>query len=141
MKKIINFVTIEAAPERVYEALTTQAGLAGWWSTKVQVEPGQGGLVRFRFVDDFHPQMRVTALAPDRRVAWTCEAGHPNWQDNTFSFELDPRGGGTGLMFVQVYAQELGDEVYGVYNFNWGYYLESLRRLCETGKGVPFQAS
>src|SRR5262249_28032029 len=49
--------------------------------------------------------------------------------------------GETGLTFVQVYAQELSDEVYGTYNFNWGYYLGSLKSLCETGTGTPFQAS
>jgi hypothetical protein len=35
---------------------------------------------------------------------------------------------------------ELADDYYGVYNFNWGYYLESLRLLCVTGTGKPFQA-
>jgi len=44
-------------------------------------------------------------------------------------------------MFVQEYAQELSDEVYGTYNFNWGYYLGSLKRLCEEGIGTPFAAS
>jgi hypothetical protein len=27
------------------------------------------------------------------------------------------------------------------YTYSWGYYLESLRRCCETGAGKPFQAS
>jgi len=43
-------------------------------------------------------------------------------------------------MFEQVSAQELSDQVYGTYNFNWGYYLGSLKRLCETGTGTPFNA-
>jgi hypothetical protein len=44
------------------------------------------------------------------------------------------------LRFWQEYAVELADDYYGVYNFNWGYYLESLRLLCVTGTGKPFQA-
>ena len=47
-------------------------------------------------------------------------------------------GSGTLLQFVQEYAQELSDETYGTYNFNWGYYLNSLKLLCETGEGTPF---
>jgi hypothetical protein len=35
------------------------------------------------------------------------------------------------------YARELDDVNYGIYNYNWAYYLESLRKLCETGKGEP----
>ncbi len=56
-------------------------------------------------------------------------------------FELKQVEGETGLMFVQEYAQELSDEVYGTYNFNWGYYLGSLKRLCEEGIGTPFAAA
>jgi hypothetical protein len=42
------------------------------------------------------------------------------------------------LVFEQGYARELSDEVYGIYNFNWGYYLNSLKLLCEKGVGAPF---
>jgi hypothetical protein len=65
---------------------------------------------------------------PDRRVEWVCVAGHANWQDNGFTFALHERKGETLVMFSQDYARELSDEVYGIYNFNWGYYLNSLIR-------------
>jgi len=139
MKKIIHFVHVKAPPQEVYRALTTRDGLAGWWSTNVRVEPGVGGIVDFRFIEVFNPDMEVTRLDENRRVEWKCVGGHDEWRDNTFSFELRDQDGETGLMFVQVYAQELSDEVYGTYNFNWGYYLGSLKKLCETGQGTPFQ--
>ncbi len=138
MKKIIHAVHVHAAPARVYGALTTVEGLAGWWSKKVTVEPGVGGLVRFTFAGDFHPHMKQTALDTNRRVAWTCVDGHDNWSDNTFSFALNERDGETMLQFEQQYARELTDEAYGIYNFNWGYYLSSLKALCEQGEGTPF---
>lgn len=47
--------------------------------------------------------------------------------------------GRTRLRFRQEYAQELADDDYGIYNYNWGYYPDSLRLLVETGKGKPFQ--
>ena len=139
MKKIIHYVAIHAEAAQVFRNLTTREGLAGWWSTDVNVEPGVGGVIRFRFLEHFKPRMEVTALEESRLVGWTCVDGHDNWRDNTFSFELRPEGADTGLMFVQLYAQELDDEVYGTYNFNWGYYLGSLKQLCETGTGTPFQ--
>ena len=85
--------------------------------------------------------MKVKQLATDQRVEWQCVDGHDNWRDNTFSFDLQEDKGETGLMFIQEYAQELSDEVYGTYNFNWGYYLNSLKRMCEDGAGTPFTAS
>ena len=122
----------------MYEALTTADALSKWWTTKVTVEEGTGGLIRFTFHSDFHPEMKQTALEPNLLVCWTCIAVHPNWQNNTFEFTLTERNSETLVQFVQEYVQELSDETYGTYNFNWGYYLNSLKLLCETGTGTPF---
>ena len=140
MKKIIHFLRIHAAPESVFNAITTEAGLSSWWSTAVSIDQTDS-VIHFRFAGDFNPDMKVTKIEANRLVEWSCTAGHDNWQENTFSFELREISSETNLMFVQVYAQELSDEVYGTYNFNWGYYLQSLKLLCETGKGTPFKAT
>ena len=76
-----------------------------------------------------------------RELEWRCVSGHEPWQDSTFRFQLAALDDGRArLRFWQDYAVELADDYYGVYNFNWGYYLESLRLLCVTGTGKPFQA-
>ena len=105
MKKIIHFARIHAAPNAVYQGLTTETGLSGWWSTAVHVEPGEHGQISFRFAGDFNPVMQVMHLAADRRVEWQCVAGHDNWKDNKFSFELREERGETDLMFIQEYAR------------------------------------
>ena len=46
---------------------------------------------------------------------------------HAFRFELGDKGDGTIVRFWQDYARELSDDDYGTYNFNWCYYLESLR--------------
>jgi len=140
MKKIIHFLRIHASPEKVYAALTGENGLRSWWSTAVDIDQATN-IIHFHFAGGFNPDMRVTELNANRLVAWQCVHGHQNWQDNTFSFALRDVSGETGLMFTQIYAQELSDEVYGTYNFNWGYYLQSLKLLCETGTGTPFKAA
>ncbi|MDX1396020.1 MAG: SRPBCC domain-containing protein [Gemmatimonadota bacterium] len=139
MKTIIHTAHIHASPSDVYRALTTEKGVTGWWTTRASVEPGTGGLIRFTFHGDFHPHMEQTRLDEPENVEWTCVAGHDNWQDNRFSFALRERGGETSLRFTQRYAQELDDDIYGTYNFNWGYYLLSLKKLCEEGEGTPFE--
>jgi hypothetical protein len=100
-------------------------------------EPGE--LVRWTFAGDFNPVMKITELNPPSVLEWECISGHTNWQDNHFRFELaslNPNR--TRLRFWQHYATELSDDDYGTYNFNWGYYLESLRALCAVGTGKPF---
>jgi uncharacterized protein YndB with AHSA1/START domain len=138
MKQIIHAVHIHAAPPVVYRALTTEAGLRGWWTTKVDADEREGGVIKFTFAGDFHPQMKQIALNPGRSVKWVCADGHDNWKDNRFTFMLEPRNSETLLMFSQDYARELSDETYGIYNFNWGYYLNSLKQFVEKNSGVPF---
>lgn len=141
MKTILHTVDIRAAaPEKVFEALTTEKGLAGWWTTTVHADVRLGGVVDFEFGATFNPDMEITELEAPRLLAWKCVGGHEPWIDNTFRFTIEPRGEGTILFFRQEYARELDEEEYGRYNFNWGYYLESLRRLVETGAGNPYDA-
>jgi uncharacterized protein YndB with AHSA1/START domain len=138
MKVIMHTVAMKAPRRRVYDALATRAGLQAWWTTTVTGEGALGGTLVFRFADVFKPEMRVDALEPDRTVRWTCVGGEPNWHDNVFIFDLTEGNELTTLMFRQEYARELDDRTYGEFNYNWGYYLTSLKSLCETGTGAPF---
>lgn len=140
MKTIIHVVDIDAPREKVFNAITTEGGLSNWWTTVVSVQEGLGGIIDFRFIEGFNPDMKVTHLDQNRLLHWQCVGGHRNWQDNTFSFELKDLEAKSRLIFRQNYSVELDDEVYGTYNFNWAYYLDSLRLYCETGSGKPFQA-
>jgi uncharacterized protein YndB with AHSA1/START domain len=141
MKTIHPVVDIDAPTATVWTSLTDAAPLAGWWSTKVQAPaPAVGAQVHWTFAGDFNPVMEITSLDADRELVWRCVAGHDPWNDSRFRFqldELDPAR--TRLRFWQDYAVELSDDAYGIYNFNWGYYLESLRLLASTGTGRPFQ--
>jgi uncharacterized protein YndB with AHSA1/START domain len=141
MKTIIHVVDVAVPRERIFEALTTVDGLAAWWTTKVAGDAGPGGLIDFTFDGQvFNPDMRVTEHSAPSLVGWRCVGGVDQWADNTFRFELAPRDVATRVRFRQDYAAELSDDEYGIYNYNWAYYLESLRLHCETGTGKPFQA-
>jgi hypothetical protein len=144
MKTIHHVVDIDAAPGRVWSALTDLTDLAGWWSTKVGETGGSGvgSRLNWTFFGDFNPVMEITAIEDGTEVDWVCVSGHEPWQDGQFRFRIaGTEDGRTRLRFWQEYAIELADDYYGVYNFNWGYYLESLRLLCVTGTGKPFQVS
>ncbi len=141
MKTILHTCDIGSGEfEEVFRALATEDGLAGWWTTKVSADVRVGGVIDFTFGATFNPDMEITKLDPAGFVKWKCLGGHDPWLGNTFEFRLERREHGTTLFFRQEYAQELNDEEYGRYNYNWGYYLESLRLLVETGRGKPYLA-
>ena len=71
----------------------------------------------------FPPGTSTDFASPGRRGVSTIPGGDTKFRSHSFR---------------QEYAQELSDETYGTYNFNWGYYLNSLKLLCETGTGTPF---
>jgi hypothetical protein len=129
--------SISRSSRRPSGVLTTVNGLTGWWTTKAEGDPTRGGVINFTFSDDFNPDMRVDVIESGL-VEWTCVGGHEPWAGNRFRFEFT---GSSPVSFEmrQEYARELDDRVYGFYNFNWGYYLDSLRLLVETGTGKPFQ--
>jgi uncharacterized protein YndB with AHSA1/START domain len=70
MKTIIHFFRIHSRPAKVYKALTTEAGLSGWWTPLVTVGPAPPAVIHFRFAGDFNPDMQVTKLEQDQRVEW-----------------------------------------------------------------------
>jgi uncharacterized protein YndB with AHSA1/START domain len=143
MKTIHHVVDIDAGNDSVWSALTEADRMAQWWSTKVSTpKAAVGAKVAWTFAGDFNPVMEITTLEERRQLDWRFIGGHDYWKDNTFRFELVGLDDGrTRLRFWQEYAVELSDDDYGVYNFNWGYYLESLRLLCATGSGKPFEAA
>ena len=142
MKSIHHVVDMDAAPERLWWALTEPEGLAGWWSTRVEVPKFEvGAVTRWTLAGDFNPDMELVGFERASAVTWRCVGGHRPWRNSTFRFEWGSLDADRSrLRFWQEYAVELDDDAYGVYNFNWGYYLESLRLLCVEGTGKPFDA-
>lgn len=143
MKTIHHLVEIDAPAAEVHAALTSAEGLSSWW-TSVGVDapapPSVGDVVTLRFVEGrFNPEMTITELVPGKLLSWRCSGGHDPWADNDFRFEISDDGEKQSrLRFWQHYATELDDDAYGTYNYNWGYYLDSLRLHCESGEGKPF---
>lgn len=129
---------ITAPREKVYEALTTIEGLAGWWTKQTSGESKVNGIVEFRFGQQFFNKMKVKELKPNESVTWECVGGADDWMGTIFTFKLDENEGKTRVRFEQANWKEAND-FYAACNFSWGRFMESLRNLCQTGKGSPFE--
>jgi uncharacterized protein YndB with AHSA1/START domain len=132
---------IQAPPEAVFASITTADGLSSWWTTKVQADSAEpGSLLMFTFRGPFRPQLRITEIEPPVRVTWEGVSGHDAWGATTIRFQLDRIDEGTMVRFWHHIGPDLSRDSVASANFNWGYYLESLRLLCETGRGKPYQS-
>ena len=141
MNLIHHLFDIQAPPERVFRSITTADGLASWWTTKVRADSAEvGSLFLFTFGGPFNPQLRITRIEPRSRLVWEGVSGHDAWGSTTIEFSLDPIDNGTMVRFWHQMGLELPEDAVASANFNWGYYLDSLRLFCETGEGKPYRS-
>ncbi len=129
-------VEIETSPKALYEALTSQTGLASWWTPMTTTEPTVGSVAKFRFGDGSSgADMRIDELEPTKRVAWTCVDGP--WPKMQFIFSIAPHQRGAVLTFDHLGWPEVND-FYRHCNTKWGYFLaSSLKPYLESGNGAP----
>ena len=137
MAAIKHLFHINAPREKVYKALTTIDGLSGWWTEGTSGESKLGGVIDFRFGAHGVNKMKVIELKENESVVWECIDSHPEWIGTVLSFKLDENDGKTRVRFTHDKWKEAND-FYAGCCFSWGRYMESLRQLCQTGKGEAF---
>lgn len=137
LKSICHRLLIEAPAETVYEALTTQKGLQGWWTPDTTAKPEPGSISRFSFGPDYFKEMKIEELKPYSKVKWLCLKGYEEWIGTTLVFELEPHAKGTILLFHhggwKAYTSEFAS-----CSYHWALFFRSLKLLCETGRGLPY---
>lgn len=135
MPEIRHNVIIKTTPEKVYEAITTQEGLANWWAKQTIAKPEVGFVNIFTF-GTFRNEMKVIILNPNKKVEWKCINSIEEWIDTNISFDLEEKEGHTLLRFTQSGWRAVTDTFAGC-NYDWGRFMTSLKLFCETGTGTP----
>ena len=131
MAEIKHQIPIKAAPQQVYAALATQAGLRGWWTADTTADEKVGGKAEFGFDRrDMVFRMNIDKLEPEKRVVWTCRGDHPEWDGTILAWELTQEDGGTTLRFTQSGWKEISDFC-ATCNSTWGELMYRLKNYVE----------
>ena len=136
---------LAASPAAVYAALSTQAGLRGWWTQTCEVQEVEGGSATFRF-GAHHKTMRIDRLDPGREVRWTCVQAHievaglppDEWVGTTIAFRLAPSGHAGTRLDVEHLGLTPQLACWELCRTGWEQFLASLQALVEQGRGAPF---
>jgi uncharacterized protein YndB with AHSA1/START domain len=141
MVNIIHRVGIKAPIEKVYEALSTINGIAGWWTqlTSGNSEPGETIVVRFLTPageEKGSMHMEVKAMQPNKMVAWKITEGPTEWIDTNATFDLHVEDDYTIVLFGHRNWRE-AVEFTSHCSMKWAIFLLSLKEYVETGKGRP----
>ncbi len=141
MAEIIHRVGIKASPDKVFKALSTIEGLAGWWTENTRGVAAVGKIIVFQFHDpngkiigEF--EMDVLEQEPFKRVQWKCKKGPAEWVGTEVTFDLKQENDFTIVLFGHRKWRE-SVEFTAHCNTKWGVFLMSLKELIETGTGKP----
>ncbi len=138
MANIKHYLIIKAPAEKVYEAITSQQGLRDWWTTGTDAKPKIGYINHFKFGKEYFNKMKIVNLESPNEVLWECIDGDKEWLGTNISFELIKNDESTTLRFSHTnWADET--DFFASCTYHWGRYMESLKLLCETGKGTPYK--
>ena len=136
MVDILHRIGVEAStPERVYEALTTVDGLAGWWTDDTKGSSRVGDVLAFRFPNGGF-DMEVVDLQPAERVTWRVVDGPGEWIGTTVDWRLQQVGNWTIVLFAHEGWAEPVEFMHHC-STKWATFLVSLKALLETGQGSP----
>jgi uncharacterized protein YndB with AHSA1/START domain len=141
MIDIIHRIGIKASASKVYAAVATPEGVAGWWSQETAGDSSVGGTIRVLFRNPSGEpigrfELEVVELVPDQRVRWRVKAGPEEWIGTDIVFSLAQVGDSTIVQFGHQNWRE-AVEFTAHCSMKWATFLLSLRELVETGTGRP----
>jgi uncharacterized protein YndB with AHSA1/START domain len=139
MAAIVEELTIEVSPERVFNALTQQDKIACWWTDDLSATREAGSLAEFHFSQGtFVIQFEVAELDKDEKVYWITRQGPPtgHWVGTSVTWLLTPVHNGTKLVFNHDGFTQ-ADRRYEITRGWWEHFLVSLKSYLQTGKGNP----
>ena len=141
MVDIIHRIGIKAPVAKVYEAVSTVEGVAGWWTRDAVGQSTQRGSIDVWFrsptgAEIGHMTFVLQQLIPDQEVQWRITAGPAEWVGTDVTFGLSRDGDYTIVVFGHRNWRE-AVEFTAHCSMKWATFLLSLRQLVETGTGRP----
>jgi uncharacterized protein YndB with AHSA1/START domain len=135
---ILQALPIGAPIERVYDAITTPAGLDEWWTLRSSGEPREGAEYTLYFGPEYDWRARVTRATASSEFELEFTRADDDWRGTRLGFRLQPRdAGGTWLEFRHTGWPEANDH-YRISSHCWAMYLRILRRFLEHGERVAY---
>jgi uncharacterized protein YndB with AHSA1/START domain len=141
MVDIIHKIGIKAPIDKVYGAVATVAGIAGWWTRQTSGESKPGSDVQVRFLTPAGAELgsmkfELAELKPSKEVHWRFKSGPAEWVGTDVTFTLSQDGDMTVVIFGHRNWRE-AVEFMAHCSMKWATFLLSLKQLVETGRGRP----
>jgi uncharacterized protein YndB with AHSA1/START domain len=138
---IVQKIQINADPQTVYLAITTQKGLENWFAKNCVAATKVGHLSKMTFTKDgkaVDMNFRIDELDSNKKVVWTClHNANPAWLNTHISFEISGHHKPSELVFKHSRFSEKYETKADAKS--WTHFLNSLKKYCETGTGEAWE--
>ena len=138
--KTVYVIYIAAAPERVWQALTSSEFTRKYfWDRTIEIEPKRGGAFVLRLPDGrVNVQGKVMEYDPPRKLSVTW---HVEWPEDfrklpecLVTYEIAPAGEAVRLTMTESHFWEVPEAILSGGKTGWPAVLSGLKSLLETGK-------
>jgi uncharacterized protein YndB with AHSA1/START domain len=134
---ILHRFPIAAPTDRVFEAITTPAGLDQWWTARSTGVPRMGAVYQLWFGPEYDWRAMVTECLIDRTFELELTAASADWVGTRVRFELESMREGTSVGFSHS-GWGSTSEHFRTSSFCWAMYLRILKRHLEIGERVSY---
>jgi uncharacterized protein YndB with AHSA1/START domain len=138
MPDITQDFPIGASPARVFDTISTAAGLDRWWTKHASGEPRLGSLFELGFGPGYDWRARVVRYEPGSAFELVMVSADADWQGSRVGFELAPTASGTQVRFHHRGWPD-ANEHYRISCYCWAMYLRIMKRYLEYGETVPYE--
>ncbi len=135
MSDVLFRFDVDAAPEKVLDAVKTTDGIKGFWTTRAEVPAEVGETLTLEFAEAPLPFDLKLEQSDERTVVWRTETFPPHWVGTTVRWDVDPREGGSTVTFRHAGFDD--DEETGRVAYTWGQIMTKLKVYAETGAPDP----
>jgi uncharacterized protein YndB with AHSA1/START domain len=120
--------TIPADKSTVFDALTIQEYISGWFAPHVIATPVSGTYAAFAFDEDQYFKVLLSEIVRDEKIVWEYTGGNLEWDHSRIVFRLEETGKGkTLLTFSQSELPDTGKV--DKWRNSWSNFLDQLKRF------------
>jgi uncharacterized protein YndB with AHSA1/START domain len=130
-------IEINASPAKVFAALSSKKGNAGWWTADSKIKAKQGGEAQFGFVKRSTIfTFTIDKIEKGKELVMTCTAGPPDWVGTRLHWNISRDGKATNVAFKHAGWASMNPHCASC-NSIWGRLMFRLKDYVESGKPKP----
>jgi len=133
MADSLHQITIEANERTLYQALTTDEGISGWWTRRCELANQEGESSYFWFGEQRPTRfvMRSQKMLPNKRIFLVCTDGPEEWIGTELWWEIQPLQDDKCQLDFKHMNWKRDDGLFPEWNSIWGKLMTQLKHYCE----------